>query len=98
MAINLSTSPASTEVYNLGGVTMHVMDFTTGGLNSKGPRGFYSSSLPSIVGYWFSRTEAPTTASLVATDVSLINASTGQFRFLTSEARTKGKLYVLSLT
>lgn len=98
MAANLSVSPDSVETYNLGGVTLHVHNFITNTINALGGRSFYSSSLQSVVGYWFNATDTPTTASLNAVEVSLISAATGQFRFNVSEGVRSGKLYTLSLT
>ena len=98
MGVNLSMTPDSVEIDNLGGVTLHTINFITNTVNGSGPRGFYSSSLNSIVGYWFNQTTAPTTASNIGVDVSLISAATGQFRFVSSETATAGKLSVLTLT
>ena len=98
MAANLSVTPDSVEIENLGGVTLHIANFETSKVNADGPRSFYSSSLNAIVGYWFNRNAAPTTASLIAVDVSLISVATGQFRFTAPETDVDGKLYILSLT
>jgi len=97
MAANLSVTPDSVETYNFGGATMHVANFDTTSVNT-GPRTFYSSSLPAVVGYWFNPTDTPTTASLNAVNVSLISGSDGQFRFTASETNRTGKLFILSLT
>lgn len=98
MAANLSFTPDSVETYNLGGVTMKVHNFITNKVNPLGPRGFYSSSLQSVVGYWFNATDTPTTASLNGLDVSLIATATGQFRFTGNRTAMAGKFYTLSLT
>lgn len=98
MAANLSITPDSVETDNLGGVTLHTINFETNKVNASGPRSFYSSSLASIVGYWFNRTAAPSTASLNAIDVSLIGADNSQFRFTAPETQVAGKLYALVLT
>ena len=98
MAANLSITPDSVEIENLGGVTLHTINFETNTVNENGPRSFYGSSLNAIVGYWFNRNVAPTTASLIAVDVSLIGSSNNQFRFTAPETGVSGKLYVLSLS
>ena len=95
---NESITPDSVETDNLGGVTLHTINFETTTVNGVAARSFYSSSLASVVGYWFNRTSAPTTASLTACDVSLIAGSTGQFRFVSSETAVPGKFYVLTLS
>ena len=98
MAVNLSLTPDSVETDNLGGVTLYTVNFETNKVNASGPRGFYSSSLNAIVGYWFNPTDTPTTASLNAVDVSLIGAASNQFRFTGSSTNRAGKLYVLNLS
>lgn len=98
MPIDSNISVDSVEIENLGQVTLSVHNFTKNGVNNWGPRGVYASSLNSIVGYWFNRTVAPTTASLSATEVSLVSGTRGQFRFITNELPCKGKLYVLTLS
>lgn len=95
---NESITPDSVEIDNLGGVTLHTINFETNTVNSAGARSFYSSSLPAVVGYWFNRNAAPTTASLLAVDVSLLSGTIGQFRFISSENSVAGKLYVLTLS
>lgn len=98
MGANLSVTPDSVVIDNLGGVTLNTIIFETNTVNASGPRSFYSSSLNSIVGYWFNRTAAPTTASLVAVDVSLISTADGQFRFTAPETEVQGRLSVLTLS
>ena len=98
MAANLSVSPDSVERENWGGVTLHIANFITNAINASGPRSFYSSSLNSIVGYWFNATDAPTAASMIGVDVSLISNTIGQFRFNAGETNRIGKLYILTLT
>ena len=98
MPANRSVSPDSVEIYNLDGVTLHVVNFITNTICALGGRAIYSSSLPAIVGYWFNATDTPSTASLTAVDVSLISTATGQFRFTTKEGDRAGKLCILSLT
>ena len=85
----------SHERYNLGGVTLNVVNFST---NTVGTNDYYGSSLHSVVGYWFNATDTPTTASLNAVEVSLISASTGLFKFFPKETGRNGKLYVLTLS
>lgn len=89
-------SPTSVEIYNLGGVTLHVVNFST--ISGSAAADYYGSSMPAIVGYWFNPTDTPTTASLNAVDVSLTSSSTGLFRFFAKEQSRQGKLYVLSLS
>lgn len=98
MATDLSLTPDSVEIDNLGGVTLHTVNFIDSTVNGSGPRGFYSSSLNSIVGYWFNSTDTPTTASQNAMDVSLISGTIGQFRFTGDQTARAGKLYVLTLS
>ena len=98
MAANLSVTPDSVEIENLGNVNLHIANFDTNAINASGGRSFYSSSLAAIAGYWFNPTDTPTTASLNAVDVSLISNTIGQFRFTSSEGVRQGKLYVLTLS
>jgi len=98
MATDLSLTPDSVEIDNLGGVTLHTVNFIDSTVNGSGPRGFYSSSLNAIVGYWFNATDTPTTASQNAIDVSLIAGAVGQFRFTGNQTARAGKLYVLTLS
>jgi len=95
---NVSVTPDSVVIDNLGGVTLHTCIFETNTINSTGQRDFYSSSLNAIVGYWFNRTGVPTTASQIGVDVSLISTATGQFRFVSAENDVPGRLCVLSLS
>ena len=87
-------TPTSVEIENLGGVNLHIINFTSA-LTS--PGSVYNSSLMSVVGYWFNPTDTPTTASNMAVDVSLISGSQGQFRFTGPQTVRSGKLYVLTL-
>lgn len=91
-------SPDSVETYNLGGVTLNVVNFTTNTVSASAAEDYYASSLNAVVGYWFNPTDTPTTASLNAVEVSLASTSTGLFQFFAKEAARNGKLYVLSLT
>ena len=93
-----SITPDSVEIDNLGGLTLHTINFETNKVNSAEARSFYSSSLQAIQGFWFNRNAVPTTASLPAVDVSLIAVASGQFRFVSSENAVAGKLYVLTLS
>jgi hypothetical protein len=94
----LSLTPDSVEIESWEAVKLHIINFQTSKINASGPRGFYSSSLNSIVGYWLNLTDTPATASLNAMDVSLISVSGGQFRFTGDSTNRAGKLYVLTLT
>ena len=95
MPRGFAETPSSVEIENLGGTTLHIVNFDTV-LNS--PGSVYNSSLNSVVGYWFNPTDTATTASNMAVDVSLISAATGQFRFTGPQTVRTGKLYVLTLT
>lgn len=90
-------TPDSVIHENFGDTTLHIADFT--GINTTAPEtgDIYNSSLQAVVGYWFHVTDDPTTQTSGRLDVSLISASTGQFRFRTSETGKDGKLTIMSL-
>lgn len=99
MAITtIASSPASIQEENFGELKLYIADFTgVSALNNVSSKStIWNSSLQAVVGYWFNRTDTPTTASLVAVDVSLMSVSNGQFKLVAPEKQTEGKLYILA--
>ena len=94
MSYGATATPSTVEHESFGNTKMTIATF--GNLTDTGM--VWTSNIPSVVGYWFQTTDATGTQANEGVDVSLIAASTGQFRFTYGETNKQGKLYVLSLT